>query len=124
MKNGKVDLQGTYDDLMKETRFSELINNHVATANTETLTGDQQKKLSFVRKKSTLLEHNFMPMVNNQIIDEEQLEKGKLTKEDTSTATAGFQGSALYFGSAVGAGLTSIICFYFFVVHGIRIGSD
>jgi len=68
-----------------------------------------------------IVDNNFHPL---EVIDEEQLEKGRLTKEDTSTATAGFQDLSLYFKSAVGSLFTFSVCFYFFVVHGIRIGSD
>ena len=56
--------------------------------------------------------------------DKELTEKGKLVREDDSTASTGFKDIKLYFSIATGTTLTAAVCLFFFLVHALRIGSD
>lgn len=48
---------------------------------------------------------------------------GKLVSADASTSSSSMTDMKAYFKSATGAWITSSVCIYFFLVHGIRIGS-
>ena len=54
---------------------------------------------------------------------EDDIEKGKLVKEDTSAATNSYEDFGKYFKAATGTGITAAVCVFFFIVHGVRIGS-
>ena len=190
MKNGEIEKQGTFADLMGYAEFKRLIENHVAGDDAEVddeadvvndpnfdipdekpvvaeIVVDDEQKNKMDREQLTVTElqqltsrkyadlnevtitsmieknqlsvivgggsnfkdaiaKNELSVLGLQEAEEERLamERGKLVKEDTSTAKSGFGDLVTYARVAWGSPLFFTVCAYFFLVHGVRIGSD
>jgi len=62
MKNGQIDLQGSFEDLMKDQRFSDLINNHVTTTTTEKPIINDTRKVTILKRNSISEQSNIIPI--------------------------------------------------------------
>ncbi|KAJ3088485.1 Multidrug resistance-associated protein 4 [Quaeritorhiza haematococci] len=217
VKNGKIAMQGTYQQLMEISHFSELINNHVASGeqgdqddesdvvndpdfkipededkpkdapswaiDIDAGSGDAQlevkeqpkkepKRLSELnqltvrswkeideKRLSSMIERNQLTISTNtpagtspdiaEIIKQNEMsvysmseiavedvedddeddaaedaQRGKLVQEDASAQKTGFRDFVSYFDAYRGMTVSVSIYVFFFIVHGIRIGSD
>ncbi|KAI8803261.1 P-loop containing nucleoside triphosphate hydrolase protein [Cladochytrium replicatum] len=98
IRDGKIHMQGPYDELMKAAEFADLITAHVVTGEQGDADDDP---------------------------DEQNEANGKLVVDDTSADNAKAGSDFLAYAAAGhGVGATLLVCIFFAVVHGVRIGSD
>ncbi|KAI8905687.1 P-loop containing nucleoside triphosphate hydrolase protein [Powellomyces hirtus] len=139
MKEGEIAMQGTFDHLLATyPEFTEFCKQVATPASTEGVDDESFDAGTTIRSMGS--RHDLAAAVRRNEIsvystnDIEGLEdimnerKGQLVQEDTSAASTGFGDFAKYGRAAsksgAGTATTILVMSFFFVVHGVRIGSD